>query len=551
MKSLFHFLAIATFAGVALSANSCSKNNVEPSNRAELPDIVDEQSAMENFSVSLSQALYSYQEVRDFMKTEALKRFDNDDEVFYPFVKNVEVGNLGTLREILIRELGGEEKMEQIERELPTLTILVSDASWFDPEGFCLTRWDTSDPCVAVTYRERDGICRRLFGDGYLLGEIEAGTIPGGPVLIVKNSERLVASPSTKSGALEYSFIFDEYDASKNPVETKGRYSWVYLNEAQPSDDDSVSGDLLNNINPDIITAFNLFKDKPYACHNDYIFYGMTSDTSRGRLRTDVKNKIFRIKLMAGAFPRVFDDSLRNDRNYQDTWNIRDGGRGYSVEPSKEAVYAKLWGDGSLEIIFYILTGDQNGVATLPISVSARQLFAVKDNVVMREEWKATVFVWSIDWHYTFGDFGQAKKRNGSTLKEKWYYLPYPIEIPSWDLLNLSFYNLKAEEVDTGTSVTTETTVTTKHGSSNTNKIGLDSSVIPGFPIKLELGWSSSDEETRTDHQTITYTEGSDLLFEGPVSYSDRVITSKAGAKYTLKTIGAGDFIISILPFRD
>lgn len=548
------YVVVALVVGIMLSFSSCSKYIVEPS-KAQLADVRDEQSAMENFSIALSQAVFAYPEVRNFLKTEALKRFDYEDEVFYPLVKEANIGNLGTFREILVRELGGEEKMIQIEKELPTLTILVSDASWFDPEGFCLDRWDTSDAYVAITCRERDGICRKLYGNGYLLGEIEEGTIPGGPVLIVKKSERMVASAPTKSGEVKYSFLFDEFDASKNPVDTKGRYSWDYLNEEQPNMSDLVSETVLNSINPDLIKSYNLFKNNSFACQNDYIFYGMTSNSTKGKLRTDVKNKIFRIKLLASAFPRVFDDSLKNDIRFVDTWKTQDYGKGYGVEPSKEDVYLKLWGDGHLEILFTILAGSRSGTSSVyPISVSARDLFSVKDNVVMREQWKAYMFCWHIEWRYTFGKFGEEiKKRDQHTLTERWYYLPYPIELPSWDLLDLSFYTLKAEEIDSGFSKTTEITVTTKHASESTQKFNTGGEYKKGdwtANAKLELGWTQSDERNRVEKQTITYKEENDVLFERPVSYSDKFVLNQSGANYAVSSFGSADCVVTILPYR-
>lgn len=546
--------ATALIVSVVFGISSCSKSSIDLE-KVQLLDVHDEQSAMENFSVALSSAVYSYPEVRDFLKAEALKRFDYEDEVFYPFVKEMSIGNLGTFREILVRELGGEEKMAQIEKELPTLTILVSDASWFDPEGFCLDRWDTSEPCVAVTYREKDGICRRLFGDGYLLGEIEEGTLPGGPVLIVKESERMVANVSTKSESVEYSFLFDEFDASKNPVDTKARYSWEWLNEEQPDSSDLMSEAVLYSINPDLIKAYNLFKNNSFACQNDYIFYGMTSNSTKGRLRTDVKNKIYRLKLLSSAFPRVFDDSLKNDIRFKDTWKTQDYGRGYEMEPTKEEVYAKLWGDGLLELKFTILAGSRSGTSSVyPLSVNASDLFAVKDDVVMREQWKASAFVWHIEWRYTFGKFGEEiRKRDHNTLAEKWYYLPYPIELPSWDLLDLSFYTLKAEEVDSGASKTIEITVTTKHADESTQKFNTGAEYKKGdwmANAKLELGWNQNDERNRVEKQTITVKEENDILFEHPISYSDKYVLNKSGSKYSVASIGSGDLIITILPYR-
>lgn len=558
MKKYYERLSIiALFTIIALFVSACNKTDMEAFREAELNYVCDEQSAMENFSISLSKAIFSYPEVREFLKTEALKRFDNDDEVFYPFIKDQTVGSLGSFREILIGELGSEEMMEQIEEEVPTLTILVSDATWFDHEGFCLDCWDTSDPYVAITYQESDGLCRKLFGNGCHIGTIEEGTIPGGPVLIVKENERVIASVSTRSGDTKYSFISDAFDARKNQPTTRGvnPYSWEWLNEAQGDNSNIVSASVLNAINPDIIEAYNLFRDNSYACHNDYIYYGMTSNATEGRLRTDVRSKIFRFKLYPNAFATVFDDcnidgTLSPECNYVNDYEITDGGHGYEMQDSKETVYAKLWSDGALEICFFILAGSSSGQEYMAsYSVKARDLFTVKNNIVKKEQWKATLIKWHISWRYSFNESGN-NRRDGSSLNSKWYYPGDNYTLPVWKLEDLSEYSIKVVEVDRGITFSKEENYTTKHANSTTFKLGIEINPNGKLTFKSDLGWDSSDEETRSEKQMITWKNENDVLFTLPVSYSDKYIKSITSSGYELYTYGTNSFEFTILPYR-
>ena len=87
---------------IALFASSCNKTDMEAIQNAKYSVVCDEQSALENFSISLSKAVYTYPEVREFLKREALKRFDNDDDVFYPFEL--------CRRDDLVYFLGGSKK---------------------------------------------------------------------------------------------------------------------------------------------------------------------------------------------------------------------------------------------------------------------------------------------------------------------------------------------------------------------------------------------------------------------------------------------------------
>lgn len=553
---------IALFTIIALFVSACNKTDMEAFREAELNYVCDEQSAMENFSISLSKAIFSYPEVREFLKAEALKKFDNDDEVFYPFIKDQTVGSLGSFREILIGELGSEEMMEQIEEEVPTLTILVSDATWFDHEGFCLDCWDTSDPYVAITYQESDGLCRKLFGNGCHIGTIEDGTIPGGPVLIVKENERVIASVSTRSGEIEYTFISDAFDASKNQPETRGLnpYSWEWLNEAQGDNSNIVSASVLNAVNPDIIEAYNLFRNNSYACQNDYIYYGMTSNATEGRVRTDVRNKFFRFKLNPDAFLNVFDDSNNNgtpstECNYVNDYEIAPG-KGYAGQDSKETVYGKLWADGALEIRFTILAGgDYDNEA--PYSVKARDLFTVKDGIVKKEQWKATIIKWHISWRYSFNEDGN-NRRDKTSLNAKWYYPNDGFALPVWDLGDLSSYRIKVEEIDRGVTHYEETNVTVKSASSFTQKFSYEYNHTKDslasqnkHIIKVELGWTKNDETSRLEKQTITWKDENDDLGTVNVSYSDKYIKNAASSStFELNTYGSNTFEFTILPYH-
>ena len=555
---------IVLFTIIALFVSACNKTDMEAFREAELNYVCDEQSAMENFSISLSKAIFSYPEVREFLKAEALKRFDNDDEVFYPFIKDQTVGSIGSFREILIGELGSEEMMEQIEEEVPTLTILVSDATWFDSNGFCLERWDTSDSYVAITYQEDDGLCRKLFGNGCCIGTIEEGTIPGGPVLIVKENERVTASVSTRGGDVEYSFVYDAFDARKNQPETRGLnpYSWEWLNEEQGDNSNIVSASVLNAINPDIIEAYNQFKDNSYACQNDYIYYGMTSNVTEGRVRTDVKNKIFRFKLNPDAFVNVFDDKDINEEaslecNWVNDYEIDDGGHsGYLAQHSKEQVYSKLWSGGALEIIFTIEIGGSDGTEA-PYSVRARDLFTVKDGIVKKEQWKATLIKWYVSWRYSFNEGGN-NVRNKSSLNSKWYYPNDGFTLPVFDLSEVSSYIIRVDEKDRGTTFSKEETVYVKHATASTSKFNYGYESTSGSnsdttknTIKCELGWTMNDEQTREAKQKMTWQDTDDRLSKTNISYSDKYITRQTTATtYELNTYGSNTFEFTILPYH-
>lgn len=547
----FAVMVFLTSAGLL----SCSKIEPYEVRKAEMAKVVNRQTASRNFSIALSKAVCSHSEVREFLKNEALKCFDNDYDVFYPLVKNLPVAELGTFREIIITELGSEQSMREIEQWLPTLTIYVSDVTWFDSDGFCAKNWDTSDQRAAVTYKHDDGLCHELFSNGYYLGNIEPGTIPGGPVLIVKCNERLTATSVTKSGDTEYSFISDVFDASKNTIYTKannrytGKYTTSWIQGQDPQDNsDIISADYLNRLNPDIIGAYNLLGNESYALQNDYIYYGMTPDSPKGVLRNDVRSKIVRFKIAPRSFNALFDDTERGDCNFVDSFETDDNGKGYAAEPSVETIYSRLWTEGALEINVRIYKGSDSGKAALVTNfyydVKAKDLFTIKSNSILKEQWGSTPFKWYITWKYTI------TSRNENTLVDKWYYPENTPDLPTWDLLDNSAYYIIVSEHDSGATTTKTYNTITKKANSYTTKLGVEGT-IKGVAIKTEFGWTASDETTTNEEVKVSWTNGDDEMADCLISYGDKYIDRPASVSaYHVKSYETDRFTFTILPYR-
>lgn len=564
-----YFFVSYLLIGTMLILSSCSKISESYINESEIIPIWSEQDALRDFSLALSKVVSTNENVRNIIKENALIQFDNDYDVYWENIKNKSVDNDITISNLIQTALGNQVSISEIESIIPTLTIYVTDARWLDPQGFCAENWNVSDRRVAVTFPSQHNTCEYLYANGSCVGKIEPYTIPGGPVLIVKKNERVRAISETKadSNGKTYEFIADAFNPQKNDVFTKGNYrhtgsyssSWV---AGQTPGDNSalMSAAMLNEINPDIITAFNYFDGSQNAVHNDFIYYGMTPENPEGLLRNDVRTRLTRFKIYPSAFNTVVDE-VGIDRKYSgDYWETDDNGKGYSAEPSLSTIYSKLWSDGNLEIQVKVFQLSSSGTEVAleedTYNVPVLKLFTVKNQSIKKEQWGTTLTKWYITWRYTI------IKRDESTLAEKWYYPEHSIDFPTWDLVNNSAYTVLFIENDTSTTSTKTTSVTSKRANSTTlsgdetNSLGVKIEEKLGDlnlnkTIKHGLGWTSSNEDTRTENIAVSYTEEDEVLRKCIVSYRDNYISSRVSDnEYRMHIYDGGSFAFNLLPYR-
>lgn len=554
MKNLVLLLSILLYTLSFYSCNRQENISIFPQKAEYSINDNNEQNALKNFSIALSKIICSSKDVRDFIKNNAIKKIDNDYDVFYPFVKNKLVTQSETFRSILSKALTKEVSLDHIERILPTLTIYVPDMTWIDASGFSAESWDTSNPKTAVTYRNSNGYCEDLFSNGYYLGRIKKGTIPGGNILIVKKNERIIANLATKSAEISYNFIDSVYNNYNQPRTRIDRHSgeyWTSQIGGQDSEDNSdvLPAFFLNMINPNIVKSYELCRNVKDACQNDYIYYGMTSPTDTiGHLNYNVRAKILRFQISPSSFDAIFDDPI-TDKKFIDCYETDDDG-GRRKEPSIEELYSKFWADGALEINLKIFTGTNNGTATMfsnhYYDVKASDLFTLNKGAILKEHWGSTMFKWYITWRYSL------RSRDKETLSAKWYYPDKSPNLPTWDLTSNSGYTIVVSEKDASATITREMSISTRKASSNTAKIDFEGKLgrKNENPLKIGFGWSSNDEETHFSKVVVSYQEADDELLTQDISYNDKYITGKLSDDlYIVSSYESERFTFTILPY--
>lgn len=135
--------------------------------------------------------LLQQKNIRQFIKTEALRKFGSDYDVFYPLIKNKPVENGPTFREHIAKAMEGSKygiTLEDIERNLPLLNILAPELSNFSAE-----KWNTEDqvPIVAVRNLEEMKKNNKLLAYDVAgnTTELDYFNDPGIPLLIIKDNE--------------------------------------------------------------------------------------------------------------------------------------------------------------------------------------------------------------------------------------------------------------------------------------------------------------------------------------------------------------------------
>ena len=527
-----------------LTCFACSKHNIDIDTSNSL--ITDKEEAMKTFSIALSKAVHSNQELKDFIKNEALKCFDNDYDVFYPYVKNRNVGDAGSFKDIIASYMDDPSLIDRIESCIPLLTIYVPDITWLDPNGFCANNWDTDESITTITYKGKFGICQHLFLNGDLVGDLDTSTIPAGPVLIVKECERVTADAFTKSGERTYRFIDSVFDGSitkadDNPYD--GPYSSSYLlGEDAEDNTDKISSSYLNSLCPDTAFAFFEFGNDAYVLQNDYIFYGLNNDSCEGRLRNNVRTKISRFKISPRSFDAIFDDRNGLDHRFEDSYYVTS--ENGEPEPSISTIYSKLWTDGALEICVKILSADAvDNVRQFYYDVSARDLYTLNENSILRERWGTSRNKEYETWRYTLSS------RNNTTLTSKWYYPENSPYLPTWDLCVNSAYTIYVSEEDSGTTTTRTIYYTNKKVNQYSQKVNLEVALGEIFTFKTEYGWDQSDELTTNLSENMSWTNNSDVLCQTVISYKDNYIYQRLSPAYfNVRSYESDRFTFTILP---
>ncbi len=301
-KSIFIIIALILIYG-------CEKENQFFGKETESSEIEQMQTGFAKiFAAALNESL----ELRKLIKNKSLEMFDNDYDVLYQSIKNETIEGV-KLSEFL-KKYDESNKLPEIESSLPLLTIFVPILPNFNPE-----EWDYKNeiPKVAVSNPNSVNVLIfDAFGEKTL---IEEGLIPGFPLVVVKQNERIQVGQSSNKSAKTYS---------------EGDFVYSFLDEAF---DGSIENNnkrvtLSSGIDPVNIRAYNLGLN----WHRDYVYYGLTPTNTSGKYRNNYSEFITSFKMLSSSwYGKIADQTgdpvlLRTKHRKRPAWT--DGFFEFKVE---------------------------------------------------------------------------------------------------------------------------------------------------------------------------------------------------------------------------
>lgn len=512
MKILERVL-ICCLAGVLLFS-SCNDEFVpENTSRLNMNEIVYSNTILKkDFGMALAKILAESPYVRKLIKDEALKRIDNDYDVLYYLIKDRKVSGNTTFEDLLLQYIN-PEMLTAINTQIPNLTIFVPEL----PENSFsadLWDWEKEIPVVGIRTIETNDVYQYDSGGNESI--IKACYIPGYPIVVVKENERIVAENSNSLSISNSSMKFCTKSDSKvvfrfldnifNNIDTNKENNLFFLSCNEYI---STKSHIIRDGNRNEVTRGNsgpLYTteqiQKVYDAYNiyvntdgwqrDYIYYNISPSNSKGPFNNKFEEHLIGFEMVGDAktaYNKIADqtedpkfDAGINERSYR-------GG----------------WTDGEFEFKIKIYLGSKNTTASELVkymSIAPEQLFKLHSELQKSSG--------SSSYSYT------VFKLEGVELKKANVLLP----LFEWDLENYSStVKISIEEVDSQETIRSVTSSTTDFATNFSFDVGFTEIV------KLGMKFGVSTKKSHTTSYEVSTTKGNDELGEVMVNFGDQVIS--------------------------
>lgn len=504
-------------AGCSDDALECSPSADEVCVNAQ--NIENKDTMLAEFAQTLSAALSSSQDVRDFLKKKALEQFDNNYDILYADIRESLVS--GRTFEDILTSYADDFSITDIGNNLPLLNIYLTKIV---PLGVIPEELDTSDdeiPTAVAGLSSTD-----IYVDGRVVDTLNEGELPDYHIFVVGENSRVEFIGENEGGLKSSSLSSYRF---KNSIfdGTTGKNKSFAVNS--------------NILGARAVEAYKYFyKDDnsiyQKALQRDYIYYGITPQHQSGSLNRSASEYIYRIKVDPKAYFRAGDLNLAEEHR-EDPYVANPQYVSVGHQATEKELINKMWSKGVYDLRFDIIksTGSNSSVVYVPVRPEELWDFNI-------EHWyrHKTKFRHSRH-HYTI---------HPEDFTAKDYTLTTPIALGKWDLSEEALYRyVSISEEDNGTEIEEKytydmTQVKSSHFEGDTKLSAGIGKISTSSSITVKVDNSETEKVTR--QITVKKKDKSDELGKIQIYYYDPVIDSKTGANYIAHEYNTGYVIFSI-----
>ncbi len=521
-----------SLCALAFGLVSCSDDNYSAEETTQQKDKEENSNILETlndekfllkkeFGFALMKGIKQSAMLRELIKQEALKMFDKDYEILVYSILDKTFEDGSSFEELINTNAKNDFQIKALLRLEPTLTLLVPELPF---DSFSAKLWDTTSDIPAIAIRTNIINDVPLITPEDEIGIIPGDAVPGFPVLVVKNNERVIANTNMESS--KFNKIKTNIISKKDGVVLKF-WDNAFDNSIVSSNVKDNSGRGIRSVDQKIEDAFSIYED--YEAQNsgingwqrDYIYYGISPTKTKGPFSYDFQEHITSFSMSGDAmkaYKKISDQS--DDPKFENNHRIN----------------TSHWTGGFFEFKVRTIINAKNGVGNELINgftANPEDLFTLRYETYTKGTWF---------WKRTYYRL--------KSISTRTFYPNLPII--NWDLDSYaSSIKIEIEEVDIST-----TTVITD---TRTVKFAQNFEISPTFGEKVKVGMKFGQTSEKTETHTVqkTFTQGNDEMGEAVINFSDKVILKKEkvgrrGWLFSTReyTSGLGYCTFSVEPLR-
>jgi len=473
---------------------------------------------LQPFAKALYGAMEESSRLREIIKFQAMEQFNKEYDVLYQFIKNEQVEDGLTVRDLLLKHFKSEKILTAIETQHPTLTIHVPQLL---EDSFSAEKWNIAEqvPIVAIhperQYRTILIAKSGVFDEGSDEFALEADLIPAFPVVVLKNNARLVISQNeqSRSEALnnrnsDYVFDFTDDFFDGSIKETAISQNFIGLDNA---------------FAPKIKDAYEIYNNVD-GWQRDYVYYSITPTNTKGAITLDYQESIYAFSFSSNNTPQAVLAYLITHSSDPTLIN----------QVSSDGAYP--WTSGN----FAFRVKTQVG-SLLPSANVFDKLFLANPNELFEVSYQKVII--------SNGIFGTGKKYAYKTILTNFKTKNLNLDLFNWDLANYSPLMKITIEKENPSTQTTTTISTTSQFVSN---FGFDAGF--GTDVKIGLKFGTSQQQTYNISYKVVNKLENKNLGDVLINFGDKVLIGKivnpnTGITfYNVREYSSGFYVISVVP---